>query len=177
MKLPSAPERALARLTAMLTIAAGRRYFWSRIPSDEDLLVEELMAELGVPDAAPALADHMPIILSAFSIRCASRAVREQDPNYLRSGFEAQRLASAKCDDPSEIVGSLCVLYDAADRMGVGSDFVPSSMAGDASSIAKALRILTAHPRSSTTLGDWGMAALSEADGIRYAPRGQRPPE
>lgn len=178
MKPTSAPERALKRLTAMLTIAAGRRYFWSRIPSDEDVLVEELLAEFRVLDPTPALADHLPIILSAYSLRCASRAVREHDPKHLRNGFEALRLAFSKHDDWRELVGSVCVFYDAAERVGVVPDFLPASLADEgASSFGKAVQFVTDHPRSSTTLGDWGMSALSEAEGIRYAPRGQRPPE
>jgi hypothetical protein len=164
-------ERSISRLSIGLTQVTVSRYARAPIPSDEDVLVEELLGDLDAASGeAPELQRYVRTILFAFSIRSASRAVRENEPKHLVRAVAALRYASAATGDWRDLVDCVCVLYDASRRLGIDPRFALAHAGGNAS-LRKAIQTMLKLPPDKIKIEKYGFGESSDADGFRYGAR------
>jgi len=168
-------ERAVARLSILLELCVASRYARAPIPCDEDVLIEELLGELD-KEEAPELPRHMRSILGAYAIRSASHAVRENEPAYIQLALDALRPAAAGTRDWRDLVSEVCVLYDAARRLGIDPRFALANGGKKGSALKRAIDAMLALPASKMKVDKYGFIESSDADGFRYAPKGRLRP-
>jgi len=164
--------RDLIRIKLMLRLASVRRYAALPIPAEEDTLIEEFISDWrsGSSESAEAkdALDGVKGFLGAFSVRAASRGVRNQDIEAIRLGFWALCIAGSEESDYRDYGEIAAALVDSCGRLGVDpagelQRIMPNAR-GDAARILKVFS--DALPE--VTLGTWRVREGSDEDGFRY---------
>lgn len=117
---------------------------------------------------APTISDRQRAVLSAYSERMASQAVRTQRRDYLFHGLLALGIDGWR-DDWRENVLLLCLYTDACKRIGV----TERDIFGEASkclpfNVSAALNAFSRRKPEDKSLESMGYEVSSDADGFRY---------
>jgi hypothetical protein len=156
------------------------RYFWEPIPVPLDSAMYDLVSAFAQADARSQsrllerLTKGQRDLISSFSIRLASMAVRERDPDLVVLGLVAQWLGWPAVEDPRERVMDQAPLYHAAVKLEAN----PAELVDRAAAITRdedfrtQLRVFVSRPEETKTLKLLGYREVMGPDGFRFEPGG-----
>lgn len=157
-----------------LRVESAEGYGPSPIPHDRDGWIDFMLRIWLALDDSSKKAAILPLteqhssVLQAYSERMASLAVRNHDREHLFFGLLALGLDDWRFDYRENLL-ALCLLYDAALRIGVCPDDVFEEAARLLpENAAKGLRAYLRRDERGKSLEVMGYVVGSDADGFRY---------
>lgn len=156
-------------------------YFWEPIPVPLDGVLRDFTAAFARADArsqrqvAEQLTLRQRTRMTSFSVRAASMAVREQDPELLVLGLVAQWLGWP-VEDARERVMRLAPMYQAAMRLEArpAEVFDKAAMAVHDEEFRDLLRAFDSRPEDIKSLAALGYREVTGPDGFRFEPGGMK---
>lgn len=142
-------------------------YLARPLPDVLDRTVVNALASAGSIGADRPLASHSRAadsVLEAFAERAASLAVRTRDAGWIRSGVAAL-CATSTASDRREAEMVLCLLHDAAQRLGLSPGEVFSAGLSSKRDLIETFLRRNENDKSPSSMG---YVAAADADGFRY---------
>lgn len=159
-----------------------RNYFWEPIPVPLDGVLRDFTAAFARADArsqrqvGEQLTPRQRIRVTSFSVRAASMAVREQDPELLVLGLVALWLGWPGIEDPRERVMNLPPMYQAAMKLEArpAEVFDKVATAVHDEEFRDLLRAFDSRPEDMKSLAALGYREVTSPDGFRFEPGGMK---
>lgn len=148
-------------------------YYQQPIPSALDLRLDEVVSKFMTEDAADrekfqnSLTPASRSLFGIYGHRAATRAMRENSPDYVRLGLVAAVIANYVVPDNRRVEFSLAVYYHSAAKLGIDPPELFKEAAGYATGDL-AEQLVTFGNRADISLKKYGWKEIDSPEGILF---------